>query len=603
MPAKKEWQSSKTAADANRETLKVKLMAEKGVPVREVLNKYDINGDGIFGVNEVMLIHEDLKEVNDTNKVFCWMASITFFCLFITLLVMYLLMLWGNDITKESVVSQEQTSDQTGLVKGPKTPIQQTKDGDIIQTKALESFGELCSFPTMTKETLDTIDYISFSGFSQAPPEKTYNFRMRVSSYTQHSCTKDLELSTQEGHRINVFRDPNIKPVLTRVTGCSGEVEMYTIDSDCKPDASYPALVKEEPEIVIAPEDVELTAAQQAMLKAVPADKQAEFESLMKQKNLKMATNRRLTAIRSHEFTAEHTRRLTQRHRTHRKLLQQDGEYRRRHLEETDHLPVDADRRLTSSHVKDCVMSGWVPHGTCMTKSCQACGEGTQPIRRFVIHKEQNGGIPCPSNVAGVQTCNIKDCAPDEKPQCDVCVADSAGSSLSGSMFPGYSEGAYTTESPYTDIAKQIITLGLSKPYTGNLNEQWCKIQHEYCYKYQSLWMFSSGAVSGGGSTEVADMLQPMPTDGTQFEVTEKQNEWKMGFFSSYEALEKKATVVQFYQSKDLAPAQKAEVERLCKCLDTTFGKSNGGVSLAIDPDEFKSQTVEVTSDGEMRRL
>ena len=155
--------------------------------VEEMMKKYDTDGDGTFSIQEVKEIVRDMETAKKSAKNMGRLAAavaIVGICLCGALLG---LMFAANEASKE------------GHVKGA---VSVDLQGNAVETKPLQSFGSLLSFPEMDAAMLNQLDFISFSVVDDTG--EAIDMRFRVSAWTKKQTSKDTTLVTQDGAKITI---------------------------------------------------------------------------------------------------------------------------------------------------------------------------------------------------------------------------------------------------------------------------------------------------------------------------------------------------------------------------------------------------------------
>jgi hypothetical protein len=156
-------------------------------PIEEICKKYDTDGDGTFSIQEVKEIVRDMDSAKNQAKNMGRLAAavaIVAICLCGALLG---LMFAANEASKE------------GHVKGA---VSVDLNGNPVESKSLQSFGSLLTFPEMSASMLNQLDFVSFSVVDDTG--EAIDMRFRVSAWTRKQTSKDTTLVTQDGAKITI---------------------------------------------------------------------------------------------------------------------------------------------------------------------------------------------------------------------------------------------------------------------------------------------------------------------------------------------------------------------------------------------------------------
>ena len=80
-----------------------------------------------------------------------------------------------------------------------------------VETKPLQAFGSLLSFPELQVAALNELDYVSFS---VSDGTETIDMRFRVSAWTRSQTSKLMTLKTQDGSTITIQGDGSAASLL-----------------------------------------------------------------------------------------------------------------------------------------------------------------------------------------------------------------------------------------------------------------------------------------------------------------------------------------------------------------------------------------------------
>jgi len=156
-------------------------------PLELAMKKYDTNGDGNFDVFEVREIVRDFTEAKKDAKNMGRLAGAIAVVGLVLCGALLGLMFAANEASKE------------GHVKGA---VSVDLNGKPVESKALQSFGSLLTFPQMSAATLNELDYVSFSAVDDAG--EAIDMRFRISAWTRKQTSKLTTLVTQDGSKITI---------------------------------------------------------------------------------------------------------------------------------------------------------------------------------------------------------------------------------------------------------------------------------------------------------------------------------------------------------------------------------------------------------------
>ena len=155
-----------------------------------MMAKYDTDGNGTFSAMEVREIVRDMSRAKKEARNMGRLAAAVAIAGILLAAALLGLMFAANEASKEQHV---------------KGGVSVDLDNKPVETKPLQSFGSLLTFPAMAASVLNELDYVSFSAIDGAGEME--DMRFRVSAWTRKQSDKTTTLLTQDGSTITIQGD------------------------------------------------------------------------------------------------------------------------------------------------------------------------------------------------------------------------------------------------------------------------------------------------------------------------------------------------------------------------------------------------------------
>lgn len=164
--------------------------------LERMMMKYDTDGNGTFSASEVREIVRDMEQAKKEARNMGRLALAVAVVGILLAGALLGLMFAANEASKENHV---------------KGAVSVDLNNNPVETKPLQAFGSLLSFPELEVDALNELDYVSFS---VEDGTDTIDMRFRVSAWTRSQTSKLMTLMTQDGSTITIQGDGSAASLL-----------------------------------------------------------------------------------------------------------------------------------------------------------------------------------------------------------------------------------------------------------------------------------------------------------------------------------------------------------------------------------------------------